>query len=342
MSLYSNSSFPMRRMRRLRATPAIRALVCETALTPSDFIAPLFVKDGKGKPEAVASMPNTFWFSVSDLVKECAELAKLGIQAVAIFPCMDAKLKNPQGTLALDSDNLLNRAVRAVKAKVPQLLVITDVALDPYTNHGHDGVLNKEGADVDNDATVEILAKMAAVQARAGSDFVAPSDMMDGRVQAIRRHLDAEGLTQTGILAYSAKFASAYYGPFRDAVGSSQAAGTRHLDKRTYQGNPANAREALLETLLDEQEGADILMVKPAGPYLDIIQRLRQQTLLPIAAYQVSGEFAQIHAAARLGWLDLEKTRHESLLGIKRAGADMIFTYFAKEMAFSLQNQPTS
>lgn len=337
MSSHSFGSFPMRRMRRLRATSAVRSLVCETVLTPSDFIAPLFVKDGKGKPETIDSMPNTFRFSIPDLVKECKELAKFGIQAVAIFPCIDAKLKNPQGTLALDPDNLLNSAVRAVKAELPQILVITDVALDPYTNHGHDGVLNQQGTDVDNDATVEILARMAAVQARAGSDFVAPSDMMDGRVQAIRRYLDAEGLTQTGILAYSAKFASSYYGPFRDAVGSSQAAGTRHLDKRTYQNNPANAREALLETLLDEQEGADILMVKPAGPYLDIIQRLRQQTLLPIAAYQVSGEFAQIHAAARLGWLDLEKTRNESLLSIKRAGADIIFTYFAKEMAILLK-----
>jgi porphobilinogen synthase len=213
------------------------------------------------------------------------------------------------------------------------LVVITDVALDPYTTTGHDGVLNAAGSDVDNDATVEILAKMAVVQAEAGVDWVAPSDMMDGRVGAIRSALDTAGHTQVAILAYSAKYASAFYGPFRDAVGSQQAAGKSYLDKKTYQLNPANPRESILESVLDIEEGADVLMVKPAGPYLDILSQLRQLTDLPLAAYQVSGEYAQIHAAAEKGWLDYAATRDESLLAIKRAGADLILTYFAKELA---------
>ncbi|MFZ5806730.1 MAG: porphobilinogen synthase [Verrucomicrobiota bacterium] len=323
----------LRRPRRLRLNPSIRALVRETRLQVEDLIAPLFVREGNQKPEPIHSMPGIFRFSIKDLVKECVEIYQLGIRAVAIFPCMNPKLKDARGTLALDANNLLNRAVRAVKEKVPELLVITDVALDPYTSHGHDGVLNFKKTDVDNDATVKILAEMAVVQARAGSDIVAPSDMMDGRIRAIREHLDSAGLIHTIILSYSAKYASSYYGPFRDAVGSAQAAGTHHLDKRAYQMDPANAREAVIETMLDENEGADILMIKPAGPYLDIIAQLRARTHLPVAAYQVSGEYAQIHAAAKLGWLDLKKTRDESLLAIKRAGADMIFTYFAKEIA---------
>jgi porphobilinogen synthase len=213
---------------------------------------------------------------------------------------------------------------------------MTDIALDPYTTHGHDGVLTASGDDVDNDRTVGILVRMAALHARAGVDLVAPSDMMDGRVRAIRLALDAAGFPGTGIMAYSAKFASAYYGPFRDAVGSSKAAGTRLLGKSTYQLDPGNRREALAEIALDESEGADILMVKPAGPYLDIIREVRGATLKPVAAYQVSGEYAQLHAAARLGWLDLARTRRESLLAIRRAGADMILTYFAKETAAEL------
>ena len=212
------------------------------------------------------------------------------------------------------------------------MVVMTDVALDPYTSHGQDGLLDDSGYVV-NDETVEVLVKQALVHARAGADIISPSDMMDGRIKAMRDAFEAEGFVNTAIMAYSAKYASAYYGPFRDAVGSKQAAGTASLDKRTYQLNPANAREALLEAQLDEQEGADILMVKPAGPYLDLIAKLREKTLLPIAAYQVSGEYAQLHAAAQKGWLDLEKTRDESLLAIKRAGADMIFTYFAKAFA---------
>jgi porphobilinogen synthase len=226
--------------------------------------------------------------------------------------------------------------VRAVKKEVPGLTVMTDIALDPYTSHGHDGVLTPDGADVDNDRTVGILASMAVLHASAGVDIVAPSDMMDGRVGEIRKALDAADHEGTAIMAYTAKYASAYYGPFRDAVGSASAAGTSSLDKRGYQLNPANRREAFTELKLDEAEGADIVMVKPAGLYLDIIRELRERTSKPIAAYQVSGEYSQIHAAARLGWLDLEQCRRESLIAIKRAGADLILTYFAKEMAAEL------
>jgi len=280
-------------------------------------------------------MPGVFRRSLSDLVQEARELSDLGIPGVAVFPVTDPGLKNSAGAAALDPNGLVLRAVRALKQAVPGLLVFTDIALDPYTTHGHDGVLTADGSDVDNDATVAVLARMAVLHAGAGADFVAPSDMMDGRVRSIREALDAAGHSGTGILSYAAKFASAYYGPFREAVGSAAAAGTRALDKRTYQLNPANRREALADALLDEQEGADLLMVKPAGPYLDVIAELRSATRLPLAAYQVSGEYAQLHAAARMGWLDLEKTRDESLLAIKRAGADVILTYFAKAFAQS-------
>jgi porphobilinogen synthase len=308
----------------------------ETVLRPADFIAPLFVIDGRGAPQPISSMPGVVRHRIPGLVAECRQLWKLGVPAVALFPKIEAKLKDADGTVALREDGLVLRAVRAIKAAVPEITVMTDLALDPYTNHGHDGVLTPDGRDVANDRTVAILARMAVLHARAGVDLVAPSDMMDGRVGAIRRSLDAAGFTQTGIMAYAAKFASAYYGPFRDAVGAAAAAGTRALSKATYQLNPANRREALIETALDEAEGADILMVKPAGPYLDIIRDVRDSTLKPVAAYQVSGEYAQLQAAARLGWLDLEKTRRESLLAIKRAGADMILTYFARAMAVEL------
>ncbi len=324
------------RPRRLRRQPSRRALVEETVLRAADLIAPLFVVDGKGRPEAISSMPGVFRLNIADLVKECRELAKLGVPAVALFPKLDAKLKDADGTEALNAKTLVLRAVRAVKAAVPELTIITDVALDPYTSHGHDGVLTSSGDDVDNDRTVAILCEMAVLQAEAGVDFVAPSDMMDGRVGAIRKALDAAGFTDTGILAYSAKYNSAYYGPFREAVGSDKAAGTRLLSKATYQMNPANRREAVREVQLDVHEGADIVMVKPAGLYLDIIREVRNSTRTPVAAYQISGEYAQIHAAAKLGWLDLARCRDESLLAIKRAGADMILTYFAKDVARSL------
>jgi porphobilinogen synthase len=327
----------VQRPRRLRRTAGLRALVEDTILRPADLIAPLFVVDGKGRPEAIASMPGVFRLSVAELVRECRALRKLGILAVALFPKIEARLKDGEGTAALREDGLVLRAVRAVKKAVPDLTVITDLALDPYTSHGHDGVLTADGSDVDNDRTVGILASMAVLHAQAGVDLVAPSDMMDGRVGAIRKALDAAGHEETGIIAYTAKYASAYYGPFRDAVGSSKAAGSRALDKRTYQLNPANRREAYTELRLDEAEGADIVMVKPAGLYLDIIRGLRFSTRKPIAAYQVSGEYAQIHAAAKMGWLDLAACRRESLIAIKRAGADMILTYFARDMASELK-----
>ena len=308
-------------------------MVQETCVSPTDLIAPVFVREGGGPPEPVASMPGVYRFGLDDLVTEARELASLGIPGVAVFPVTDPARKDPKGEMALDPDGLILRTLRALKQSVPALLVVTDLALDPYTSHGHDGILTADGTDVDNDATVSVLARMAVLHAAAGADFVAPSDMMDGRVRAIREALDGAGYAGTGILAYAAKFASAYYGPFREAVGSASAAGTRSLDKRTYQLNPANRREAIADALLDEAEGADLLMVKPAGPYLDVIAELRSATRLPLAAYQVSGEYAQLHAAARLGWLDLEKTRDESLLAIKRAGADVILTYFAKDVA---------
>ena len=325
------------RPRRLRRTASLRAMVEETVLRPADFIAPLFVVEGKGRPEPIKSMPGVSRLCIRDLVKECRELHKVWILAVALFPKLYPKMKDELGSQALNPDTLVVRAVRAVKHAVPGLTVITDVALDPYTSHGHDGVLNAAQDNVENDRTVGILCKMAILQAQAGVDLVAPSDMMDGRVGAIRQALDNAGYTDTGILAYSAKYNSAYYGPFRDAVGSAKAAGTKLLNKATYQMNPANRREAVEEMLLDVAEGADMVMVKPAGLYLDIIREVRDATDRPVAAYQISGEYAQIHAAAKLGWLDYERCRHESLLAIKRAGADLIFTYFAKEMATLLK-----
>ncbi len=320
------------RPRRLRRTDAWRRLVRETSVTPDDLIAPLFVKESLSAPEPIPSMPGIFRLSPSGIIDECRQLRDLGVPAVALFPCLPAEAKDPNGSAALNPDNLVCRTIRAVKEAVPDLAVIVDVALDPYTTHGHDGVLGLDGT-VDNDRTVEILARMALLLARVGADAVAPSDMMDGRVGAIRHRLEEAGSSDTVILAYAAKFASAYYGPFREAVGSAQAAGTSFLDKRTYQLDPANARQAEREIDLDADEGADIVMVKPAGPYLDIIRRVRERTDLPVAAYQVSGEYAQICAAAERGWLDLQRTRDESLLAIKRAGADMILTYFAKAFA---------
>lgn len=325
------------RPRRLRCHATIRAMVEETVLRSADLIAPLFVIEGRGSPEPIESMPGVNRLNLADLVKECRALRKLGVPAVALFPKLDAKLKDAAGSRALDEDGLILRAVRAVKKAVPDLMITTDVALDPFTTHGHDGVLTTAGDDVDNDRTVGILCEMAVLHARAGVDLVAPSDMMDGRIGAIREALDDEDFENTLIMAYSAKFNSAYYGPFRDAVGSAKAAGTRVLSKATYQLNPANRREAMVEATLDLEEGADIIMVKPAGAYLDIIREIRNFSDKPVAAYQVSGEYAQIHAAAKMGWLDYEKIRHESLLAIKRAGADLILTYFAKEMATLLR-----
>jgi porphobilinogen synthase len=320
----------------MRRTAALRALANETELQVHHLIQPIFVIDGDGAAEPIESMPGISRLTIPLLIAECRELATLGIPAVALFPKLDDSLKTDDGREALNPGTLVLRAIRAIKAELPQMAVITDLALDPYTVHGHDGLFDVQAGDLVNDATVEILAEMAVLAAEAGADFVAPSDMMDGRVGAIRAALDDNRFEKTNIMAYSAKFASAFYGPFRDAVGSASSAGTHHLDKRTYQLNPGNRREALIEVALDEEEGADVLMVKPAGPYLDIIREVRESTELPLAAYQVSGEYAQLQAAAERGWLDLERCRDESLLAIRRAGADMILTYFARAYAESV------
>ena len=326
----------IRRPRRNRQSAAIRALVRENQVRVDDLIQPLFLKDGNGLPEEIASLPGQSRLNVRNAITEVQELAALGIKAVALFPQIDSGLKDARGKYATIPKNWFFAAIREIKAAVPQVLIVADVALDPYTSHGHDGVLDANG-DVANDDTVHILTHYATMLAEAGTDIVAPSDMMDGRIGAIRDELDHEGYAQTAILAYAVKFASAYYGPFRDAVGSATKKGTAPLDKRTYQLDPANIREALLEARLDEDQGADIIMVKPAGLYLDVINAVKAGTVLPVAAYQVSGEYAQIHAAANAGWLDLEKARDESLLAIKRAGADIILTYFAKAVAQSLK-----
>lgn len=291
-----------------------------------DLIAPVFCKED-GAREEIPSMPGVFRYQPQDALRFALDLHERGVPAIALFPCIPESNKDATGSAALDSDGLIPRVIREIKERAPSLLVIADVALDPYTTHGHDGIWNSETEEIENDVTVGLLCNMARVLGRAGVDFVAPSDMMDGRVGAIRASLDEADLERVGVLSYAVKFASAFYGPFRDAVGSRRAKG--YLDKRSYQLNPANLREGLLEAQLDEAEGADILMVKPAGPYLDVISKVRDRTLLPVAAYQVSGEYAQIVAAAQNGWLDLEATYREALLSIKRAGADMIFTYFA-------------
>ncbi|MHC4957576.1 MAG: porphobilinogen synthase [Planctomycetota bacterium] len=315
------------RMRRNRRTPAIRALVRETTLAPSDFIWPLFVVDGKNERIPVESMPGCFRLSRDLIVEEAREAFQLGIPAVALFPVIDERLKDPLAKESVKPHGLLQRTVKDLKEGVPGLTVITDVAMDPYSSDGHDGIV-RDG-EIVNDETLDVLSAMAVAQARAGADIVAPSDMMDGRIGYIRAALDDEGFTDVGILAYSAKYASAFYGPFRDALDSAPKEG----DKATYQMDPANAREALREVALDIEEGADMVMVKPAMPYLDIVQAVRHAFDVPVAAYQVSGEYAMIQAAAERGWLDGPTTTLESLVAIKRAGADMILTYAAKSVA---------
>ncbi|MDE3055646.1 MAG: porphobilinogen synthase [Verrucomicrobiota bacterium] len=317
---------PMR-LRRNRKSASIRRLVRETELLPSDLIAPLFVIEGRGRREAIPSMPGVERLSIDYALQEAAELHAQGIEAVALFPVVKRELRSPGAEEAWNEEGLLARAIRAFKERIPTLSVIADVALDPFTSHGHDG-LTGEGGEILNDPTVECLVQMALMQARCGVDLVAPSDMMDGRVGAIRKALDEAGYADVSILAYSAKYASSLYGPFREAVETRLAFG----DKKSYQMDPANVREACLEALLDQEEGADILMVKPATLYLDVIAALRARTDRPIAAYHVSGEYAMVMAAAERGWLDAAALFHETLLSIKRAGADMIFTYAAKEV----------
>lgn len=316
------------RPRRNRKSPAVRALVQETRLQATDLIHPQFVIHGEERQRAVASLPGVSRLSVDLLIREAERVVRCGIPAIALFPVIPPELKDERGTEASNPEGLLPTAVRALKEEFPQLCVITDIALDPYTTHGHDGLVNDEGVIL-NDATIERLVEMALVHAEAGADMVAPSDMMDGRVGAIRRAFDGAGWTHVSILAYTVKYASALYGPFREAVGSSLAFG----DKKTYQMNPANSREALIEAALDGSEGADILMIKPATFYLDVIAKLRTATYLPLAAYHVSGEYAMLKAAEKEGWLDGKQALYEALLSIKRAGADMIFSYGALEIA---------
>lgn len=310
------------RMRRNRKSEAIRRMAQENDLTPKDLVAPFFIVEGEKRREPIPSMPTIERLSVDLVVKKAKELQKQGVHAIALFPVIDAKLKSDEAIEAWNSDGLLSRAICEIKFALPNICVIADVALDPYTTHAHDGLLGENG-EILNDETVDCLVKIALCQAKAGIDIVAPSDMMDGRVGAIRDALDEEGFENVSICSYSAKYASTLYNPFRDAVTSRLKFG----DKRTYQMDPANSREALLEAALDEEEGADILMVKPATLYLDVIAKLREQTKRPVAAYHVSGEFSMVLAAHQAGWLDARKVFYESLLSIKRAGADMIFTY---------------
>ena len=317
--------FPTQRLRRLRSTEAIRGLVRETRLSPRQFILPLFVCPGEGVRREIGSMPGHSQMSIDETVRECEEVESLGIGGVILFGLPESKDEMASG--AYDDNGIVQRAIRAIKREVPRLLVMTDVCNCEYTSHGHCGYV-KDG-DVDNDTTLQWLAKSALSHARAGADIVAPSDMMDGRVWAIRQALDANGYEKIPILSYSAKFASVFYGPFREAAESAPQFG----DRRSYQMDPANAREAMQEIELDLQEGADVIMVKPAMPYLDLIRQARDRFDVPIAAYQVSGEFSMIMAAGRNGWLDCERAMMESLTSITRAGAGIILTYFAKPAA---------
>ncbi|HVJ80583.1 MAG TPA: porphobilinogen synthase [Planctomycetia bacterium] len=322
--------FPTIRPRRLRATPELRALVRETNLSPDDLVYPMFFNAAIDAPRPVSTMPGVDQLPPGAAAAQAKALKERGIGAVILFGL--PKTKDDRGTSGLDPDGPVPRAIAEMKGAVPDLVVMADVCVDEYTEHGHCGVLTKRSDGsmvVDNDATIEILAKMAVVFARAGADVVAPSDMMDGRVGAIRGALDAEGFTDVSILAYTAKYASAFYGPFREALDSAPKFG----DKKTYQMDPANRREALRELELDEDEGADMVMVKPAGPYLDVIRELREATSLPIAAYQVSGEYAMLKAAGANGWIDEKRAVLESLLSIRRAGADCILTYYARQAA---------
>ena len=322
--------YQIRRNRILRQSPAIRAMVAETILRPADFIAPLFVTEGYGVKEEISSMPGYYRRSIDFTVQEVRELWKLGIKSVLLFVKCNDELKDNKGTEALNANGLMQRSIKAIKDAIPDVVVMTDVALDPFSTYGHDGIV--DGNEIVNDPTVEVLAKMSVSHAQAGADIVAPSDMMDGRIIAIRQALEENGFTKTGIMAYSAKYASCFYGPFRDALDSAPGFG----DKKTYQMDYANRREAIKETLMDVEEGADIVMVKPAMAYLDIIREVRDSVDVPVSAYHVSGEYSMIKAAAKMGWLDENKAIIESLTSIKRAGADLIATYYAKDAAILL------
>jgi porphobilinogen synthase len=336
MHLSSPTPFPASRPRRLRRDTFTRNLVREHAVTVNDLIYPVFVLDGANRREAVASMPGVERLSLDLLLPVAEDCVKLGIPVMALFPVIDASLKTPDGKEALNPDGLVPRVVRALKKEFPDLGVMTDVALDPFTSHGQDGLLDDTGYIL-NDATVEVLVGQALTQADAGVDIVAPSDMMDGRIGAIRDALEAHGHVHTRIMAYSAKYASAFYGPFRDAVGS--AANLGKSNKKVYQMDPGNSDEALREVAMDIAEGADMVMVKPGMPYLDIVRRVKDEFRVPTFAYQVSGEYAMLKAAAQNGWLDHDAVMLESLLAFKRAGADGVLTYFARDAARLLQKQ---
>lgn len=329
------ASFPATRMRRMRSDDFSRRMMSETRLTVDDLIYPLFVIEGQNKKETIPSMPGIERLSVDLLVKEAKELEQLGIPAIALFPVTPQQAKTELAEHAYDPDGLAQRAVKAVKDAAPSIGVITDVALDPFTSHGQDGIVDKNGY-VTNDRTIDVLVKQALSHAQAGADIVAPSDMMDGRIGAIRSALEQHTFVNTKILAYSAKYASSYYGPFRDAVGS--ASNLKGADKFSYQMDPANSDEAIHECALDLAEGADMIMVKPAMAYLDIVQRVKTELAVPTFAYQVSGEYAMHVAASENGWLDKTKIMFESVLSIKRAGADGILSYFAKDLAKILRN----
>lgn len=315
------------RHRRLRVNQSVRDLVRESHLSVNDFIVPLFVTEGSNIKEEISSMPNYFRLSLDNLEKEVKELWDLGLKSVLLFVKVPDNLKDNAGTEALNPDGLMQRAIKAVKNAVPEMVVMTDVALDPYSSFGHDGIV--ENGEIVNDKTVEVLAKMSLSHAQAGADFVAPSDMMDGRIKAIRAILEANNFPNVGIMSYSAKYASAFYGPFRDALDSAPGFG----DKKTYQMDYANRTEAIKETLTDVEEGADIVMVKPGLPYLDIVREVKNAVRIPVSVYQVSGEYAMIKAAAEKGWLDHDAVMVEQLMAFKRAGADLIASYFAKEYA---------
>ena len=319
--------FLQKRNRILRSTPALRSLVAETTLTPNDFIAPLFIDEGEDIAYEIPSMSGYYRYSLDLTIKEVKELWALGIKSVLLFIKCKDELKDNTGKESWNKDGLMQRAIKAIKDAVPEMVVMTDVALDPYSEYGHDGIV-KDGKIV-NDETVEALVRMSLSHAEAGADFVAPSDMMDGRIGAIRNILEENNFREVGIMSYSAKYASCFYGPFRDALDSAPGFG----DKKTYQMNYANRLEAIKETLQDIEEGADIVMVKPAMAYLDIIREIRNTVNVPISAYHVSGEYAMIKAAAKMGWIDENKAILESLTSIKRAGADLIATYFAKDAA---------
>lgn len=319
----------MIRPRRNRQNEVIRSMVRENFLSPAQLIAPLFVIEGKAQNIPIKSMPGYSRLSIDQLVIEAKELYSLGVKSVALFPAISDNLKTPEAREAYNSDGLNARAIRAVKEALPGMMVMGDIALDPYSSDGHDGLVDPKTGEILNDATLEVLAMQAICEAKAGVDIIGPSDMMDGRVGYIREALDGEGFHNTMIMSYTAKYASGYYGPFRDALDSAPKKG----DKKTYQMDPANGEEALREASLDEAEGADILMVKPGLPYLDIIYRLKQNFTLPIAAYNVSGEYAMVKAAAQNGWIDHDKVMMENLMCFRRAGADIILTYHAKEAA---------